>query len=292
MVEPADSSKLTSAQLKQQLKEQTKGMKEAPEEVEPATEELIESEPAEAEEEKTEETPAEEEEKPVEEQPPEKEEKPSLHKLKVEGKEEEVPYEKLIEYAQKGRHYEKEMAKLKKQREDLQTERATPRTTTTPNQNANANLDPAKIKDLFLEEFANNPVGVLTQMQQIMLQQRDDKTAEDRKAERLFEAEQVEANPVWKDIRPQYQFYRDMGYDREVAITKAENDFLRTAILNAQTAGRKEGEKKIIAKRKAEIPIGGKGAKATETGISDETLSRMKSTDLKKKLPRVRTPGF
>jgi hypothetical protein len=290
MAEP-DSSKLTSAQMKQQLKEQTRGMREAPEDIEEPTEELTEPEPAEAEEEKTEETPAEEE-KPVEEQPPEKEEKPTLHKLKVEGKEEEVPYEKLIEFAQKGRHYEKEMAKLKKQREELQAEREKPKAPASPIQNANASLDPTKIKDMFLEEFANNPVGVLTQMQEFMLQKRDEKTAEDRKADRMFEQEQVEDNPVWKDIKPQFQFYRDMGYDREVAITKAENDFLRTAILNAQTAGRKEGEKKTIAKRKAEIPIGGKGAKATDTGIPDETISRMKASDLKKKIPRVRTPGF
>jgi hypothetical protein len=288
MVEPADSSKLTSAQMKQQLKEQTKGMGEAPEDVEEPTEEFVEPEPTETEEEKPEETPPEEEEKPVE-QPPE--EKPALHKINVEGKIEEVTHEKLIEYAQKGRHYEKEMAKLKKDREDLRVQRATPQQVT-PIQTTNANLDPSKIKDMFLEEFANNPVGVLTQMQQIMLQQRDEKTAEEKKTDRLFEQDQVEVNPVWKDVKPQYQFYRDMGYDREVAITKAENDFLRTAILNAQTAGRKEGEKKTIAKRKAEIPIGGKGAKVTESGISEETLSRMKSSDLKKKLPRVRTPGY
>lgn len=289
MVEPADSSKLTSAQMKQQLREQTKGMREAPEDIEePATEEFEEPEPTETEEEKPEETPPEEELKP-EEQPPE--EKPALHKINVEGKIEEVTHEKLIEYAQKGRHYEKEMAKLKKDREDLRVQRATPQTTT-PIQTTNANLDPAKLKDLFLEEFANNPIGVITQMQQFMFQQRDEKMSDERKSDRLFEQEQIEVNPVWKEIKPQYQVYRDLGYDREVATTKAENDFLRTAILNAQTAGRKEGEKKTIAKRKAEIPIGGKGTKVTEMGISEETLSKMKSSDLKKKLPRVRTPGY
>lgn len=289
MVEP-DTSKMTSAQLKQQMKEETRGMKEAPEEVEAPTEEFeVQSAPTEEKvEEETEETP--EEETPPEEQPPATEEKPTLHKIKVEGKEEEVTQEKLIEYAQKGRHYEKEMAKLKREREELRAQRTNEKPAVA--QPSTGIQDPEKAKEMFLQQFADNPIGTLLQMNQLMQQQQAGQAVEEKKAERLFDLDQQETNPVWTQIKPRYQEFRDLGHTREMAATLAENDLLRTAILNAQTAGIKKGQEKEKAKRKAEIPVGGKGAKPTDMGISDEALSKLKASDLKRKLPRVRTPGF
>ncbi len=288
MAEP-DSSKLTSAQLKQQLKEQTRGLKEAPEEVEAPAEEF-EVQPEPTEEKVIEETEVTPEEIPPTEQPPEPVEKPTLHKLKVEGKEEEVTQEKLIEYAQKGRHYEKEMAKLKREREELRAQRTSEKPPVA--QPSTGIQDPEKAKEMFLQQFADNPIGTLLQMNQLMQQQQAGQTAEEKKAERLFDLDQQESNPVWNQIKPRYQEFRDLGHSREMAATLAENDLLRTAILNAQTAGIKKGQEKEKAKQKAEIPVGGKGTKPTDIGLSDEAIGKLKASDLKRKLPRVRTPGY
>ena len=147
-VASVDSSKATSDELKKQIMEQTSTLEEAPPEPEVVEEEeTVEVEIPE--EESTEEEPAKAE--TAEEKPQKKE---PLHKIVVEGKEEELTLDKLKEYAQKGRYLERERAKDKAEREKLQT---------TTGQQPFQMPDATKINEQFVESLQKDTFGTMVQ---------------------------------------------------------------------------------------------------------------------------------
>ena len=275
------SDSLSSDDLKQQL-EETEVTEEA------ASEEVVEEETAEPVEEASEEQ-VETSEEPEETPEPKKEEKP-LHRIKVEGKEEEIPYEKLIEFAQKGRHYEKEMSKLKEERRRLQE--ASPTTTAPVNQMPMT----AEAKEQFFKALADDPFGTLGTFLNMGLDMREKRTKEERQADRLYESEQAE-NPLWDRIRPRYRELLDSGYSRQQAHLMAENDLLKDVILQTKSSAMKEGSKKEQAKLKAQMPVGEKRGKVSAGATSDADLSKLQSSKIAELLTkrggkRIRNPGW
>ena len=274
----AESSEATSDELKQRLSEQTSELEPA----EPESEEEIQVETDDVvEEEETKEAETSEEETEPEETPT-KVEKPSTHKIKVDGKEEEVDYEKLVEFAQKGRHYEKSMAELKREREELAKARQTPNTPAPP--------DLSKFNEEFIKAINENPFATILNVVKMGIDNEKQTTAQERREERLFEAEQAE-NPLWSKIKPRYQEYRDLGDSRSEAKLKAENDFLRDAVLNAKNIGQKEGQNKEKMKLKAQIPSGSKKIKAEPGRIpTPEEARKLSSAELAKRIRKLQLP--
>lgn len=279
-----DSSKMSSDQIKQQIAEQAAGLEE-----EADLEATEQPEGADAEPTEESEEAAEEQETTGEEEVEQPEPKP--HEPSQKSKEEDIPFETIIDYAQKTKPYDEAMRRLKEEREALLRQSqgqpgAQPQ--------GSPDLTPEKLNERFLQMLAKDPIGTLAQFNSFILQQREAQLAEERKAERKFDIDQTESNPVWPKIKPRYNEYRDLGYTREMALLLAENDFLKQAIVSAKTVGMRTGEAKAKAKKKAEIPTGHRAtAKAPRLGNLDETqLSRMTSKALKAILPNVKTPGF
>ena len=152
MVQPtADSIEGKSSDDLKQMLMQTSGP-ESGEETE--TEEQEVTEPEETEEE-TKETETEESEtkEPVKSK---EETGEPRYKLKVEGKEEELPLPKVLEYAQKGRYLEREIKKLKEERKRLKGQSPT---------SAQAPFSaPEKANEWFIEEVQKNPVPTLCRL--------------------------------------------------------------------------------------------------------------------------------
>lgn len=273
----ADSSldTLSSADLKKQLDEQTSNLEEAePEETEEA--EAVEQ-TEETEEEATEETTSEEEET-TEEPPPKKKRDPKeekLYKLKVEGKEELVPESKVIEYAQKGRFLERERQKQKEELERL-------RKTEQPPQS----FDKTKINEEFLKELQEDAFGTLVKFGNTLFEQREGQTREERRAERKFQSEMETEVPYWKDLRPIYEEFRDMGHEKNAAFAMAEADYLKALLVRSREKGLSEGASKAKLKSKAVLPTGEKRTKgvASSTLPSEAELEKMTSAQMRKYL--------
>jgi len=192
------------------------------------------------------------------------------YKLKVEGKEEELPLPKVLEYAQKGRYLEREMKKLKDERERLKGERRE----ATPSLPQNAE----QMNDWFVKEVQANPVPTLLNVIKFGLDQEKEKDKQERSKDTEFELEKSdEHGELWKDIGPRYRKFRDLGFSRDESEAKATADFWKDTAIFALQKGRKEGTKKQKMKQAAEIPSGEKRT-GTSTGIPSPDQLKGKSS--------------
>ena len=280
----------SSAEMKKLIQEQTEALLDsatspiaaAQDAVveEPETEETETTEQAEGEE--AQETKSEEGETTVEEPavetPPKKE---TLHKLKVEGKEEEWPYEKVIAFAQQGRFLEKEKQRLNEEKRRLEEERS--RTTVQPQV-----TDPAKAKEAFFTALAEDPFSTLGLAMQSMMQNTKQQEMQEKKAEREFQNSRKEADAdTWEITKPIYEQYREEGIPREQAYLMAENELLRRALSTAKQKGLKEGQEKAKLRAKAEIPSQTGKAKVKGKTPSPEEFKKMTASEMRKHLPRA-----
>lgn len=213
----------------------------------------------------------------VEEEQPEK-----TYRIKVEGKEEDLPLEKLVEYAQKGRYLEREKARLKAEISKEQPKQATPQ------------MPPEEMNKWFLEEANRNPLGAIMTVNQMIRQNEKEQEKAERLQERKFEIEVSETmGELWKHLKPKYQEFREYGIDQETALAKAEADFYREKAIEAMQRGVKKGAQKAAAKLKAAIPSGSKKLKPTTGSLpSPDEFKKLKSSDMAKYLRRVRNPGW
>lgn len=271
---------MSSDQLKQLLMEQTS----APQEAEPApvaeeakeTEQVDESKP-----ESTEETPVKEE---TTEETKEEETEAKVRKIKVEGKEVDIPVEKELEYIQKGYHYEKKMAELKAQREELA--RLSQPVQPAPVQQQ---YTPEQIKEELIKRLNDDPAGTLFSMMGTVIQAKEQETVSERRANLAFELEKSETVPHWEAIKSKYQTLRDLGESRDQAFLKAENDHFKALYVNAHKRGVEEGSKKADLKQKAQMP-GVESKSSTRTFTAEPSLSdlqKMSARDLAKLLPKT-----
>ncbi len=278
MVEPAESSleSMSSDQLKQLLVEQTSVLEAEPVKVEAKeTELVVEPKPKPTIETTPKEEPVIE---PVVEEPETK-----VRKIKVEGKEIDIPVDKELEYIQKGYHYEKKMAELKREKEELSKLMATDRTPATPQ----PQYTPEQIKDELIRRLNDDPAGTLFSMMGSVVQAEREQSKSERKADLSFEIDKNESVPHWNAVKPRYQVLRDLGESRETAFLKAENDHFKSLYVNAHKRGVEEGSMKADLKLKADMPGGEKKSSSkfvvTEPSLSD--LHKMSSVELAKLLP-------
>lgn len=275
------SENLTAADLRKQI-EETEVEVEAE-----AVETPVETEP----ETTAEETTTEE----VAETPEVKEEEPKepSYKLKVEGREEELPLPKVLEYAQKGRYLEREMAKLKAEREALKKEQ--------PNQVANpfSNMPVEKVNEWLIKELNENPMATLMNLNMMANQQVKAQEVAERKADKEFEIDKAADNSdIWPHIKSTYRDLRDVGYSREQAFAMAEADFWKDVAVKASRNAETKTKKKVEAKKKADMPMGDKRTKPTVSTVpSAEERSKMTAAELKKALQKagvrvVKNPGW
>lgn len=263
----------SSEDVKQMLMEQTTPTETEVEE----TEVKAVEEPEEEVEVSTEtETPIKEE--PVEEKPTETKE--TLYKIKVDGKEEEIPLDKVIEYAQKGRFLEKERARDKEDRKKFEEGRA--QITQPPDWN--------KLNEQFVDMLQKDPIGALTTLYEAKKNDEKRMDAEERRAERLFESEKSDV-PYWNSIKGIYQEFKDLGNTREEAFLKAENEYLKNLTATIREKGFEEGAKKTALKEKAKIPIEEKKTKGGAIPTLEE-LKDKSSDEIAKYLRRFVNPGY
>jgi hypothetical protein len=291
MVQAVDNSEGTSSlEMKKQIMEQTQAMLDAVTSdtaasedviVEPDTEETETTEQTEGEDAQETETKEEETTEEVE-TPPKKTE--TLHKLKVEGKEEEWPYEKVIAFAQQGRFLEKEKQRLNEERRKFEQESKNQ----PPNIVQHMQQDPVKAKEAFFNALAEDPFSTLGLAVQTMMQNTKQQEIQEKKTEREFISSRKESDPdTWDLVKPSYEQYREEGMTREQAYLMAENDLLRKALTTAKQKGLKEGQDKAKLRSKAEIPTGaGKSKVKGKTPTPDE-FKKMSSAEMKKHLPRA-----
>jgi hypothetical protein len=279
-----DSSKATSEELRKQIGEQTSFLAEADSPDAPPGPETIElaegKEEPETPEEPTEgETPEGE----TTEATPKEGDKGKLFKLKVEGKEEWVPEEKVIEYAQKGRFLEKERQKQKEQLE--QVRKAQPP--------AEIPFDRKKINEEFVSKLQDDTFGTMLEFVSTFNQQNKQQEIAEKRQEREFMRDREETVPHWKDMKPLYDELRDLGRDRDTAFAMAEADYFKSLYLSNYQKAIAEGEKRAKLKKKVEIPIGEKKGAGIKTGLpSDKDLSKMTSEEIAKHLKFTRNPGY
>jgi len=269
--------KMSSEDLKQLLAEQTSALvTEANSEV-VATEEL----PSQTVIPPTEEEPA------PQETPSETKSEPEAKtvKLKVEGKEVEIPEDKVLEYAQKGFHYEKKMADVKNQRAELERLKSEhPAPSPSP-------FTPDQIKAELAKRFETVETAIPTIIEMINagIENRENMSKQERIADLQFDIDKTADVPHWPAIKTSYERMRLLGESRESAFLKAENDYFRTLYVNAHKAGVKEGTDKAKLKEAADLPGGGKRETTVareQTGPTDAQLRSMSSAELAKFLPR------
>ncbi len=274
MVVDVDSSTKgkSSDELKEMLEQTSIDVAEPEEE----TAEAVETTEEEAEPSTEEETP--EKEEPTEEKKAEPGKK--LYKIKVEGKEEELDEEKIIEYAQKGRYLERERAKDKEERKRNEEDRA--KVTTPP--------DWAKLNEQFVDLLQKDPLGALTTLYEAKKNEEKRVEAEERRTDRIFDSEKADV-PYWNSIKPLYQEFKDLGNSRDEAFLKAENEYLKNLTITLREKGFKEGTQKANLKEKAKMPL---KEKKTKGGVlpSPEELTKMTSEQLGKYLKHNKTPGW
>ena len=288
-VAAVDNSADTSSEMKKRIAEQTKALLDTVEsptsfaqdaaEVTSETEETEETEQTEeASAEETETSEEETAEKPAE-TPTKKE---TLHKLKVEGKEEELPYEKVIEYAQKGRFLEREQQRIKEEKRRLEEEKAKLTQPTQPT------FDVSKFNESLIENLNKDPGGTLLQINRMTYEMMKQQETDERKAERAFEKARKDDDPdTWEALKPLYEDFRDQGVQREQAYLMAENELLRRTISVVRNKGIKEGTEKIKAKQRAEIPTAQTKTKVKTKTLSPEEFRKLPASEMKKRLPRA-----
>jgi len=278
MAEIADTplESMSSTELKQLLREKTSELvTESPKE----TVEVTET-PGEIVTEPTEEIPSERME--TTEEPPETETKGKTVKLNVEGKEIEVPEDKLLDYAQQGYHYNQKMEALKKQRAELEKIKE-PEKAATPS----TQYTPAQIREELIRRLNENPEETLVQLTNAVIDARENVSKTERRQDLEFEVQKTESVPHWDQIKDRYKFFREMGDNREMAFLKADNDYFKTLYVSAKARGIEEGRKKTELKAKADIPGGqSKTRPPTTKEPSEEELAKMSSSELAKLLPK------
>jgi hypothetical protein len=272
-VSSVDSSKATSDDLKKQIMEQTSTLAEAAPEPEVVEEEETVEVEGLPEEESTEEETAKAE--TTEEISPKKE---PLHKIVVEGKEEELTLDKLKEYAQKGRYLERERAKDKAEKERLQT---------TTGQQPFQMPDPTKINEQFVESLQKDTFGTMVQFYKTARELEKQQEKAERKADLDFESDKREL-PHFREVKSSYDEFRDRGYDRETAWAMAERDFWMDYAMKAKEKGVNEGSKKVKLQAKAQIAVGEKKVKKEGSLPSPEEAKKMTSDQLAKYMRRIK----
>ena len=285
MAMSAESSleSMSSEQLKQLLAEQTSAAVAEPAPVEEKAEAEETEQAEEAKSESTEETPSKEE---TTEETKAEESDAKVRKIKVEGKEIEIPAEKELEYIQKGYHYEKKMAELKAQREELAK--------------LQQPAQPAPLQQQFTREqiidelkkrfdTVDNAIPTIFEMIQTGIMADKELSRQERRANLQFELEKSESVPHWDSIKSRYEILRDLGESREQAFLKAENDYYKSLYVNAHKRGVEEGSKKADLKQKAQMP--GVESKSSTRRMTAEPsladLQKMSARDLAKMLPRT-----
>jgi hypothetical protein len=267
--------------MKQQI-EQTEVEEEAP---------AVDAEEAEAVEAPEEEALTQQEDTSQEEETkPEVKEEPKaekLYKLKVKGKEKEVGEDQLIALAQQGEDYNLKMANLKKWEEDLkQKESASPASPF-------GNMPIEKVNEFLIEELNKNPAMTLVNMMQMINEQKDNATKQERKNERDYKAKMAESFPeLWSMIKSPYEDYREEGHSREAAFAMARADFYQDIANKAVQRGMEKGRKKAEARLKAEIPSGTKKTKISTGLPTPEQTKKMSSKEIAKYLKRTQNPGW
>ena len=272
-VASVDSSKATSDELKKQIMEQTSTLEEAPPEPEVVEEEETVEVEGLPEEESTEEEPAKAE--TAEEKPQKKE---PLHKIVVEGKEEELTLDKLKEYAQKGRYLERERAKDKAEREKLQT---------TTGQQPFQMPDAKKLNEQFVQSLQEDTFGTFVNFWKTADALKEQQVKAERKADFEFESSKREL-PYYKAVKPAYDELRERGISRSEAWLMAENDFLFEDAIRAREKGIQEGSKKVKLQAKAQIAVGEKKGKKEGSLPSPDEAKKMTSAELAKYLKRTK----
>lgn len=275
------SANLSSDQMKQQI-EQT--------EVE-GEETAVVAEEAEAVEATPEESLTEQEEtSQAEETTPEVKEETKaekLYKLKVKGKEVEVPEDKLINLAQMGEDYNLKMASLKKWEEELQ-QKASAQTAT-----PFGNMPVEKVNEFLIEELNKNPAMTLVNLNNMLNENREAQAREQKKAEREYKNKMAETfGDLWHAIKPMYEDYREDGQSREAAFAMARADFYQDIANRALSKGMEKGKKKAEARMKAEIPSGTKKTKISTGLPTPEQSKKMSSKEMAKYLKRFQNPGW
>lgn len=273
VVASVDSSKGTSDDLKKQIMEQTNTLAEATPEPEVVEEEETVEVEGLPEEESTEEETAKAE--TTEEKPQKKE---PLHKIVVEGKEEELTLDKLKEYAQKGRYLERERAKDKAERERLKTDTGQP-TFQMP--------DATKINEQFVDSLQKDTFGTMVQFYKTARELEKQQDKAERKADIDFESDKREL-PHFGEVKSSYNEFRERGYDRETAWAMAERDFWMDYAFKAKEKGMNEGSKKTKLQAKAQIAVGEKKTKKEGSLPSPEEAKKMTSDQLAKYMKRVK----
>lgn len=298
MAEAVDSSKVTSADLRKQIMEQTQALADAATshtaiagdvviEEEPETEETEKTE--QAEEQEDEETKSEETETSEEDETKSPKKEP-LYKLKVQGEIEDVTLERLIALAGQERAREKKNDRVSTKEREL-AEREQRLAERERKIQHPQNVDMEKAAEEFWQTAAKDPFGTLGMLVKTVVQNERNQESEQKKADRSFEREKEEEDAaLWKVAKPIYDRFRDEGLPRDLAFLKAENTLLREGIRVATEKGVKQGVDKSKAKQRAEIPTGGGKAKTKAKAPSPDELRRMPAKEQKKYLPRAEAP--
>lgn len=223
----------------------------------------------------TEEETAEPSEQQPTEEPTLKGEKDTLYKIKVDGKEKELTLDQLIAAAQKGDRFETKMAEVKKMEAELRDRATTQQVQQQP-------FDWKKLDEEIVSKLQESPGRALmefyTQMRTV---ERENEKLEKR-ADREFESDKKEL-PHWGAVKPLYESYRELGYDREKAFFAAEAEFWRSSVTTLREKALSEGEKKAALKQKAVLPSGEKKG-ASQGAVTPEEAHKMTSEQLAKAL--------
>ena len=204
--------------------------------------------------------------------------KPPL-RIKVKGKEVDIPDDKIREYVQKGYRYEEKVKELNDQFKVKGSDEP---------------VDFAKIDEEFVSELQKSPVKTLMQFTKTILDSTDRERQQQRKVDRAIEKEFSANIPMWDAIKENYQDYRSEGHAPNVALRLAQGDFFQTKFLDSKQKGIEEGAKKQALKQKAQIPSGNKKAAAVGNDLSLKDINNMTSAELAKALGLtfVKTPGW
>jgi hypothetical protein len=269
---PADSSDLNSADIMQQIREQTSNLETGEPQEETITEEF--------------EVQGETEEQPVEEQPVETVQAEAeteqvseaqaaaeeALRIKYKGKDVDIPSEKIKEYVQKGYRMEERERELREKEKSLMAQQQ-------PQQ-----VDYNKINEDFVKQLQENPVATLMQFTKMVNETTEQERKQQRKMDKALEKDMAANIPHWDAIQDAYRDYRDEGYDPKMSLALSEADFWKYLALESKQKGVQEGEKKTILKQKAIIPGGNKKGASLNESPSVKDIGNMTSSDLAKSL--------
>ena len=264
----ADSSEMNSADVLQQIREQTSDLAtgESQEETETQDFEVQAEQETQEEEEQPEETTQEVE----TEQEAEPQAQPETdRRIKVDGKEIEIPPEKVKEYLQKEYKFEERMRELKEKEKELAGK-------------TQESIDYSKLNEEFVKQLQDNPVQTLMQFTKMVNETAEQERARQRKMDKALEREMATTIPHWDAISDGYHDRRDEGHDHQTAVALAERDLFINLYLESKQKGVQEGEKKAVLKQKAIIPGGNKRGDSGPPDVKD--IKTMTSSDMAKAL--------